>query len=86
MPEICRFFGISIKMYFGDHMPPHFHAEYGEHRAVIDIQTLVIIGGYVPPRVLGMIVEWASQHRAGLFDLWELASNHEPLHRLPPLE
>jgi hypothetical protein len=86
MPEICRFFGISIKMYFGDHRPPHFHAEYGEHSAVIDIQTLIVINGYVPPRVLGMIVEWAAQHRTDLIDLWELAANHQALHRLPPLE
>ncbi|HEX29594.1 TPA: DUF4160 domain-containing protein [Candidatus Poribacteria bacterium] len=50
MPEICRFFGIVIRMYFADHPPPHFHVEYGEHRAVIDIRTLVIIEGYLPPR------------------------------------
>ena len=86
MPEICRFFGISIKMYFGDHLLPHFQAEYGEHKAVIDTQTLVVIGGYVPPRVLGMIIEWASQHRADLFDLWKLAAKRQPLYRLPPLE
>ena len=41
MPEISRFFGIIIRMYFGDHLPPHFHAEYGEHRAVVDIHSLV---------------------------------------------
>ncbi len=85
MPEICRFFGISIKMYFGDHLPPHFHAEYGEHRAVIDIRTLVVIGGHLPPRALGLVVEWASQHQAELLELWELASNHQPLYKLPPL-
>jgi hypothetical protein len=45
MPEICRFFGIVIRMYFGDHPPPHFHVEYGEHRAVVDIHTLMVIGG-----------------------------------------
>ena len=50
-------------MYFGDHGPPHFRAEYGEHKAVIDIHMLVVIGGYIPPRVLGMVIEWASQHR-----------------------
>ena len=50
MPEICRFFGIVIRMYFGDHPPPHFHLEYGEHRAVIDIHTLIVIGGCLPPR------------------------------------
>lgn len=85
MPEICRFFGISIKMYFGDHAPPHFHAEYEEHKAVMDINTLVVIGGYLPPRALGLVVEWASQHRAELFALWERAANCQPLYRIPPL-
>lgn len=86
MPEISRFFGIIIRMYFGDHLPPHFHAEYGEHRAVIDIHTLAIIGGYMPPRALGMIVEWGLQHRRELIDLWQLAAENQPLHSLPPLE
>ncbi|MDQ7029186.1 MAG: DUF4160 domain-containing protein [Ardenticatenia bacterium] len=85
MPEICRFFGISIKMYFGDHPPPHFHGEYGEHRAVIDIRTLTVIGGHLPPRALGLVVEWASQHQAELLELWERAANHQPLYKLPPL-
>ncbi len=62
MPEISRFFDISIKMFFGDHLPPHFHAEYGEFKAQVDIQLLVIIAGDLPPRALGMVVEWASQH------------------------
>jgi len=85
MPEISRFFGIKIKMYFGDHPPSHFHAEYGEHRAVIDIRTLVVIGGDLPPRALGLVVEWASQHKIELLDLWERASNYEPLYKIPPL-
>lgn len=85
MPEICRFLGIVIKMYFGDHPPPHFHAEYGEHQAVIDIRTLVVIGGHLPPRALGLVVEWASQHQAELLELWERAANHQPLFKLRPL-
>lgn len=86
MPEISRFFGISIKMYFGDHSPPHFHAEYGEHKALIDIRSLVVIGGSLPPRVLGLVVEWASAQREGLLDLWDRASDLQPLYKLPPLE
>jgi hypothetical protein len=57
MPEISRFLGIIIKMYFEDHLPPHVHVEYGEHEALIDIHTLVVIGGRLPPRVLGLVVE-----------------------------
>ncbi|RMH89555.1 MAG: DUF4160 domain-containing protein [Calditrichaeota bacterium] len=54
MPEICRFFGIVIKMRFNDHPPPHFHAEYGEHQAII---TLFVIGGAFPARALGLVIE-----------------------------
>lgn len=86
MPEISRFFGIVIKMYYGDHLPPHFHAEYGEHKAVVDIQTLVVFGGYLPPRALGMVIEWAAEHREDLLVLWERASNYQPLYRVPPLQ
>lgn len=86
MPEISRFFGIVIKMYFDEHPPPHFHAVYGEHIAVIDIQSMSVVRGYVPPRVLGMVIEWASQHREELLDLWEQATNKQPLYKLPPLE
>jgi len=86
MPEISRFFGIVIKMYFDEHPPPHFHAIYGEHEAVIDIHSLVVIHGYVPPRVLGMVIEWASQHRDELHDLWEQAANRHSLYKLPPLK
>lgn len=86
MPEISRFFGIVIKMYFGDHVPPHFHAEYNEHKAQIEIHSLVVFSGYLPPRVLGMVIEWASEHREELLDLWEHAANRQPLYKLPPLK
>lgn len=85
MPEISRFFGIVIKMYFDEHPPPHFHAEYGEHKAVVDIQSLVVIGGYLPPRVLGLVVEWAAQHRGELLALWERAERMQPLGKIQPL-
>jgi hypothetical protein len=45
VPELCRFYGIIIKMYFDDHNPPHFHAEYGADGAIIDINNLAIIDG-----------------------------------------
>jgi len=85
MPEICRFFGIVIRMYFADHPPPHFHAEYGEYKAVVDIRRLTVIGGDLPPRALGLVVEWASQHQEELLKLWERASNYQELYKLPPL-
>ena len=79
MPEISRFFGIVIKMYFEDHQPPHFHAEYGEHEALIDIHALAVIGGRLPPRALGLVVEWAFQHQAELLVLWKRAVQHQSL-------
>jgi hypothetical protein len=63
MPEISRFFGIIIKMFFDDHNPPHFHAEYGDETALVDIRTLAVFSGHLPPRVTGFVIEWASLHR-----------------------
>jgi hypothetical protein len=57
MPEISRFFGIVIKMFFDDHNPPHFHAEYGGDRALIDIRTLAVFSGRLAPRVIGLVIE-----------------------------
>lgn len=57
MPEISRFYGIIIRMYFDDHAPPHFHAYYGEHEALIDLNTLAVLYGKLPARALGLTVE-----------------------------
>jgi len=57
MPQISNFFGIIIRMFYDEHNPPHFHAQYGEHKCCIDIRTLGVIEGYLPPRVLGLVVE-----------------------------
>jgi Domain of unknown function (DUF4160) len=86
MPEICRFLGIIITMYFNEHNPPHFHARYGDHRAEIAIETLSIIAGKLPPRVLGLVMEWAALHRQDLMDDWELARRQVELKRIAPLE
>ena len=85
MPEICRFYGIVIKMYFADHAPPHFHAEYSEHEARIAINSLAVISGKLPPRAMGLVAEWATLHQPELQGLWEKASRLEPLNRLDPL-
>lgn len=60
MPEISRFFGLVIKMFFDDHNPPHFHAEFGSDLALIDIRTLSVFSGRLPPRVTGLVIEWAT--------------------------
>ena len=86
MPEISRFFGIIIRMYFNDHVPPHFHADYGEHSIEITIETLEVWKGKLPNRVLGLVLEWASLHRDELRADWELARNEKPLDPIQPLE
>ncbi len=85
MPEICRFYGIVIKMYFADHAPPHFHAEYGECEVRVAIDTLAVITGSLPPRAMGLTVEWATLHRAELLELWARTREFQVLHRLDPL-
>jgi hypothetical protein len=60
MPEISRFLGIVIYMYFEEHNPPHFHVKYNEHKAVMDIQTLNILAGHLPVKVRGLVGEWVS--------------------------
>ena len=86
MPEICRFYGIVIAMFYADHSPPHFHARYGGHKAVISIGSLTLMDGSMPPRALGMIVEWAAQHQAELERDWELARNSQPPEKIEPLK
>ena len=86
MPEISRFFGIIIRMYFNDHVPPHFHADYGEHSIEITIETLEVWKGKLPNRVLGLVLEWASLHRDELRTDWERARNEQPLEPIQPLE
>jgi hypothetical protein len=86
LPEISRFFGIIIAMFCNDHAPPHFHVRYGSQRAVVDIATLSVLEGALSPRALGLVVEWAAQHRAELRTNWELARRHAPLKPIEPLE
>lgn len=70
MPVISRFFGIVIKMYPNDHLPPHFHAIYGEYVGVIDINTLDMIEGDLSNRALKLVKEWASKHQESLMNMW----------------
>lgn len=86
MPEICRFYGIIIKMFFEEHNPPHFHAEYGSFEALIEIDTLAVIGGKLPPRALGLVMEWAALHQKELIVLWQNAREQKPLGKIEPLK
>ncbi len=86
MPEISRFFGIVIQMFYDDHSPPHFHARYGRHQAMIGVPELVVLRGSLPPRALGLVMEWAAQHREELGENWVLARDKAPLKAISPLE
>jgi hypothetical protein len=86
MPRISEFFGITILMYYNDHSPPHFHAEYGEHEAVYEITTLVVIRGSLPRRANALVLEWAALHRAELDENWNAARQGKPLSEIEPLD
>ena len=86
MPEISRFLGVSIKMFFDDHNPPHFHAEYGDDLALVDIRSLSVFSGRLPPRVRGLVIEWATLHQQELLADWERARAQQALERIAPLE
>lgn len=85
MPEICRFFGIIIMMYYKDHQPPHFHAKYGDQRGVFSITELNLIEGILPKRVISLVLEWAFEHRDELISDWELMEKGKPLKKIQPL-
>jgi hypothetical protein len=86
MSRISQFFGVVVSMYFNDHVPSHFHAEYGELEAVYAIETLEILRGQLPRRAHNMFVEWALMHRDELRANWELAREQMPLHDIEPLD
>ncbi len=82
MPEIARFYGIIIKLFFGDHPPPHFHAVYGEHLGLFNIETLEMIEGDLPNRAKKLVLEWASLNQNELMNMWQ----EQEFRKLPPLE
>ncbi len=85
MPEISRFYGIIISIFFNDHNPPHFHARYGEYKAAIGISNLEIRDGYLPPRTMGLVIEWALIHKNDLFKNWQAVKHGRKLIPIKPL-
>ena len=86
MPEISRFFGTVIRMFFNDHEPAHFHAGYGDFEALLEIETLAVYRGKLPQRALALVLEWATIHRSELRMDWEYARKGEPLKSIAPLD
>ncbi|HWZ16243.1 MAG TPA: DUF4160 domain-containing protein [Mucilaginibacter sp.] len=85
MPQISFFLGIIIRMFYRDHNPPHFHAVYAEYEGLIDINKLELISGKLPPRVLGLVIEWTALHQEELNENWEKAKRQELLKAIEPL-
>ena len=85
MPEISLFRGIRITMYYDDHNPPHFHAQYGPYNALIDMQSCCVIRGALPNRQLRFVLAWCEMYRDELMQNWELAKNNKPLLPVQPL-
>ncbi|HET7321336.1 MAG TPA: DUF4160 domain-containing protein [Longimicrobiaceae bacterium] len=86
MPEISRFFGIVIRMYFLDHDPPHFHASYGGREAQVRIDPVGLLSGTLPPRALALVVEWTTLHQSELLENWRRLHADEAPQRIEPLE
>jgi hypothetical protein len=85
VPELSRFLGIVITMFYRDHAPPHFHAFYGDFEIEVSIVDGVVTGKF-PKRALRHVLEWYDLHKAELLEDWKLATQRKPLKTIPPLE
>lgn len=85
MPEICRFFGIIISLYWKDHNPPHIYFMYGDYECSISILDR-IVDGQAPAKVIAKVNEWIDLHESEILTLWEKAQNGEKLNKIEPLK
>lgn len=85
MPEISLFRGIRITMYYSDHNPPQFHAEYADYKCLVDVLSGCVLRGALPARQLKLVLAWNELHQEELMQNWELAKKSERLNRIDPL-
>ena len=85
MAELCRFNGIVIMMFSGDHAPPHIHVRYAGVRARFSIADPEMLHGRLPPRIRAQVIEWASRRQPELHAAWERASRNQPPGKIAPL-
>ncbi len=85
MPEVSRFFGIVIQMYYDDHDPPHFHALYSGEEAQIAIDPIHVLQGRLLPRAVSLVIEWAALHQRELMENWQLARQDQKPRKIQPL-
>ena len=86
MPTISIFYGIIVRMFFDEHAPPHFHAQYGEFKASINIKTLELMDGKLPRRALELLLDWAELHQEELLEDWYLCQKQLPPRKIKPLQ
>jgi len=86
MPELSRFYGIIIRMFFKDHFPSHFHAFYQDCEAIISIEDGSVIKGKLPQRAQAMVEEWRKLHVSELKENWDLGRKPEPMYPIKPLD
>jgi hypothetical protein len=86
MPEISRFYGIVVQMYYNDHDPPHFHVRYSGQRALMAIDGFAVLRGNLTARAVNLVREWAALHQAELLVNWSLARRDAELNPISPLE
>lgn len=86
MPIISEFFGIKIYMYWSEHLPPHFHAEYGDHSVIVDINNCAVIKGVFPFKQLKFVIAWCELHREELLANWKSAMQNKPIQKIAPLQ
>jgi hypothetical protein len=86
MPELSRFYGIIIRMFYGDHPPPHFHAVYQGEEVQINIETLEVVRGEMRRRALVLVLEWAALHRDELRRAWDVAGRNQAPDKIEPLD
>ncbi len=86
MPRISEFYGIVIAMFYNDHEPPHFHAIYGEYRALVAVEPARVLNGELPRRATNLVLEWARMHNTELMNNWQRAREHQALLQVPPLD
>ena len=85
MPIVSEFYGIKIMMFWDEHNPPHFHAEYGEKEVLIDIHQGTVLKGLFPFKQLKLVLAWCEIHRDELLENWDNAKNHREIIRINPL-
>ncbi len=86
MPELSRFFGIIIRMYYDDHPPPHFHAFYGDLEMQVGIDPITILNGRLPRRAVSIVVARSAIHKHELLEKWQRLIAEETVVRIDPLD